>query len=61
MNNLFYYFTKENAPIYFPGAAFIAGAILLLLGILFAVRSLKNYRQVQHADKKEGEQAPTTI
>jgi DHA1 family tetracycline resistance protein-like MFS transporter len=45
MNNLFYYFTTPNHSIYFPGAAFIAGAILLLIGILFAVKSLKRYHQ----------------
>jgi DHA1 family tetracycline resistance protein-like MFS transporter len=43
MNNLFYYFTQEGKPFYFPGAAFIAGAILLFIGILFAIKSLKRY------------------
>jgi DHA1 family tetracycline resistance protein-like MFS transporter len=43
MNNLFYYFTNENTPFYFPGAAFIAGAILLFIGILFAIKSLNRY------------------
>lgn len=47
MNNLFYYFTNKEAPFYFPGAAFIAGAILLIIGILFAINSLKRY---QHAE-----------
>lgn len=48
MNNLFYYFTKENTPFYFPGAAFVAGAVLLFIGILFAVRSLKRYQPTSH-------------
>ncbi|HEX8516208.1 MAG TPA: TCR/Tet family MFS transporter, partial [Bacteroidia bacterium] len=43
MNNLFYYYTRDNAPVYFPGAAFIAGAVLLFIGILFAVKSLKSF------------------
>jgi MFS transporter, DHA1 family, tetracycline resistance protein len=49
MNNLFYYFTKEDAPVYFPGAAFIAGAILLILGMLFAVKSLNRYHAAEAA------------
>lgn len=48
MNNLFYFYTREKTSFYFPGAAFIAGAILLIFGIMFAVRSLKNYQQVAH-------------
>lgn len=48
MNNLFYYFTTPDHSIYFPGAAFIAGAILLLIGILFAVRSLNRYQQSEN-------------
>lgn len=43
MNNLFSYFTGTSAPIYFPGAAFFVGAILILIGMLFAIRSLKHY------------------
>lgn len=45
MNNLFYYFTKKDAPVYFPGAAFVAGALFLLAGILFAVAYLKRYEE----------------
>jgi len=45
MNNLFYYFTKKDTPFYFPGAAFIAGAIFLLIGIFFAIGSLKRYHE----------------
>ncbi len=30
MNNLFYYFTKPNAPVYFPGSSFFLGGILML-------------------------------
>lgn len=36
MNSLFAWFTSESAPLYFPGAPFIAGALLLLLSILLA-------------------------
>jgi MFS transporter, DHA1 family, tetracycline resistance protein len=53
MNNLFYYFTKENTPYYFPGAAFIAGAVLLFVGILFSIKSLRNYQHHIIAVKAE--------
>jgi len=44
MNNLFAWFTNQKtAPIYFPGAAFIAGAVLMFVSILFAIPSLKSY------------------
>lgn len=31
MNNLFFYFSKSSAKIYFPGAPFLLGSILMLL------------------------------
>lgn len=40
MNNLFSFFTSSNAPFVLPGAAFIAGAFMLLIGALFAAKSL---------------------
>lgn len=42
MTNLFAIFTAKSAPVYFPGAPFLAGAILILIGIFLAARSLKN-------------------
>lgn len=47
MNNLFAYFTEKNAPIYFPGAPFILGAILLIAGIIFSINSLKLFQQLE--------------
>ena len=41
MTNLFYQFTKPNTPVYFPGAAFAAAALLILAGAFFIVRGLK--------------------
>jgi MFS transporter, DHA1 family, tetracycline resistance protein len=41
MNNLFAYFTKEDAPIYFPGAAMLLGAVLTLISAVLARRTLK--------------------
>lgn len=45
MNNLFAYFTSEGAVIYFPGAAFIVGAFLLIVGGFFAMSSLNKYHK----------------
>jgi MFS transporter, DHA1 family, tetracycline resistance protein len=36
MTNLFTFFTKKNAPVYFPGVSFLLGAIFMLLSILIA-------------------------
>ena len=41
MSNIFHYFTSPEAPVYFPGAAFMLGCILTLFGLFFAARSLK--------------------
>lgn len=37
----FYFFTKPSAPIQFPGAPFVIGAVAMLLSTLLAVRSFK--------------------
>lgn len=41
MTYLFYYFTRNNAPVHLPGAPFILGALCMLLSTLLAVRSFK--------------------
>jgi MFS transporter, DHA1 family, tetracycline resistance protein len=46
MNNLFYYFTKSNAPVYFPGASFLLGAILMLGSAILAYFALKKDRSI---------------
>ena len=43
MTNLFAYFTSKDAPFNFPGAPFIMGAILTILSMLFAMRSLAKF------------------
>lgn len=45
MNNLFYFFTKKGAPIYFPGAPFMMGALLMVISLLFAMYYLKRRLQ----------------
>lgn len=45
MNYLFAYFTGPKAPVYFPSAPFVLGAILIVLGIFFAIGSLRTYHR----------------
>jgi MFS transporter, DHA1 family, tetracycline resistance protein len=46
MNSLFAYYTGPNAPIYFPGAAMVLGAVLTLISTLLARRTLKRNLKV---------------
>ena len=43
MTNLFSYFTSKSAFVYLPGAPFLAGAILIVLSIVFAARTLESH------------------
>lgn len=40
MTNLFYYFTHDEAPIYFPTAPFLMGSILSFFSVIIAVWAL---------------------
>jgi DHA1 family tetracycline resistance protein-like MFS transporter len=44
MAQVFYHFTKHNAPIYFPGAPYLFGAILMLISIIIALFSIKGVK-----------------
>lgn len=39
--SIFYYFSAADAPIYFPGAAFFTGGIILIVSTIFAAIALK--------------------
>ncbi len=41
MTNLFSFFTRPTAPVYFPGAPFLMGAVLFLASTILSYRSLK--------------------
>ena len=41
MNQLFAFFTKKSAPVYFPGAPFLLAAIFMLFSAILAIRSFK--------------------
>jgi DHA1 family tetracycline resistance protein-like MFS transporter len=49
MTNLFSYFTNKNSPVVFPGAPFIAGAILMMASAFFAYRTLYTERHARAA------------
>lgn len=40
MNNLFFYFTHNEAPIYLPGAPFFLGAVLMATSFVIAYKTL---------------------
>ncbi len=46
MTNLFYYFTKDGAPVHFPGISFLLGAILMLASAIAAYRVLRHEKVV---------------
>lgn len=41
MSQVFYHFTKHTAVVYFPGAPYILGALLMLVSVLLVIRSFK--------------------
>lgn len=43
MNYLFFYFTKHNTKVYFPGAPFMMAALLTCIAIFICNRSLRKY------------------
>jgi DHA1 family tetracycline resistance protein-like MFS transporter len=43
MTNLFAWFTKPSAPVHFPGAPFLAGAVLTFISILLSRQSLESF------------------
>jgi MFS transporter, DHA1 family, tetracycline resistance protein len=48
MNNLFAFFTSDKAPFIFSGMPFIAGALLMLCSIFFAIPPLRHYHKEKH-------------
>ena len=46
MTNLFYYFTKNNAPVHFPGISFLLGGLLMLGSAVIAYVTLKHEKAV---------------
>ncbi|HMP22238.1 MAG TPA: TCR/Tet family MFS transporter [Ferruginibacter sp.] len=46
MNNLFFYFTHSEAPLYLPGAPFLVGAVLLAVAFVLAYRTLQVKKRI---------------
>jgi DHA1 family tetracycline resistance protein-like MFS transporter len=44
MTNLFSFFTNDNAPFYFPGAAFLLGSIITVVSTLLLIPALRRLR-----------------
>jgi MFS transporter, DHA1 family, tetracycline resistance protein len=47
MNNLFFYFTHDNAPVYLPGAPFFLGSFLFAVSAVIAYSTLHKKKVVQ--------------
>jgi DHA1 family tetracycline resistance protein-like MFS transporter len=43
MTNLFAYFTQSKAPIFLPGAPFLAGSLLIMISAVLAFRNIRKY------------------
>ena len=48
MNNLFYFFTHKAAPVLFPGAPFLLGAILMLASAIVAYVTLRHEKYLTY-------------
>ncbi len=44
MTSIFHHFTKKDGSVYFPGAPYLLGSILMLISMFIAIRSFKNQR-----------------
>ncbi len=53
MNNLFDWFSSGKAPIYFPGAPFLAGAVLMVVSALIAAAAMKKESYLQRATPQQ--------
>lgn len=53
MTGLFAHFTRPEASVYFPGAPFVAGALLTAASIVLAVGYLRNTKKVSSLDTYE--------
>ena len=46
MTSVFYYFTKDDSPLYFPGSPFLMGGFLFIVAFFLALRSLWNMKDI---------------
>ena len=53
MTNLFSFYTSKKAPVYFPGAPFMLGAVFMLISALLAIRNFKRHRKAAEQNNIE--------
>ncbi|MEZ5014485.1 MAG: TCR/Tet family MFS transporter [Chitinophagales bacterium] len=53
MTNIYAAFTSDHAPVHFAGAAYILGAVFMLLSMLFANRNFKRHNITEHMPQPE--------
>ena len=53
MTNLFTTFSSENAPVYFPGAPFMMGAILSIAGVIIVLTTLRHHHIPDHLPESQ--------
>lgn len=46
MNNLFSFFTREKAPVHFPGVSFLLGAVFMLFSVIIAWNVLSKEKKM---------------
>jgi DHA1 family tetracycline resistance protein-like MFS transporter len=54
MNNLFYHFTRERAPVHFPGISFLLGAVFMLASVIIAWYVLSRERKAGLPSSAQG-------
>lgn len=57
MNELFAYFTRPTAPVYFPGAAMSLGALLILVATILAWRTLRKHPEPMVPQQQQPQEA----
>lgn len=54
MTGLFSYFTGNHAPVYLPGAPFLMGALLVIISLIFVIKSFTKHNiQEKHPGPQE--------
>lgn len=47
MTNLFFFFTHDSAPVFFPGASFAAAALIIFPGLIICIRELRSNASIK--------------
>lgn len=55
MTFIFYQFTQDSAPVEFPGAAFFAGGVLMILSLVLVLKPLRKVQDANIPEPKQDE------